>query len=175
MGCMYLLLAMCFAELSSIVAFAGGSFGYCRAALGPFWGFMVGASEMLQNFLFVTATVMTLSTTCTEFFDVSGNLEPLWMALAYAMIFGVHLRGGMLFWYTVMVSGGVTVLLIVMFCCGAMKTINVEKYALPDGMLFRGGAHQPVESLYFCAWFYIGLEIVPQTCEHVKDVSLRSV
>eukprot|EP01033_Poteriospumella_lacustris_P016793 gene16793-biopygen7552 len=117
---------MCFAELSSIVAFAGGSFGYCRAALGPFWGFMVGASEMLQNFMYVIATVMVFAHTCTMLFASTRLLEPLWMALAYAMIFGVHLRGGMLFWYTVMVSGGVTVLLIVMFCCGAMKTINVE-------------------------------------------------
>ena len=80
MGCMYLLLAMCFAELSSIVAFAGGSFGYCRAALGPFWGFMVGASEMLQNFMYVVATVMVFAHTCTMLFAVTRMLEPLWMA-----------------------------------------------------------------------------------------------
>eukprot|EP01033_Poteriospumella_lacustris_P002322 gene2322-biopygen1008 len=50
-GLMYVLLAVCFAELTSVVPFAGGSFGFCRAALGPFWGFMVGASEVLENIM----------------------------------------------------------------------------------------------------------------------------
>ena len=41
-GLLYVLLSVCLGELTSIVAFPGGSFGYCRCAFGPFFGYLVG-------------------------------------------------------------------------------------------------------------------------------------
>lgn len=170
---MYILLSMCFAELTSIVAFAGGSFGYCRASLGPFWGFMVGASEMLENFLYVIVTVMTIGAAFTEIFAIDRMYEPLWFLLIYGIITGVHLRGGSLLWYTVIVCGLATSLLIIIFCCSLMRTVDVEKYGMPNGKLFQSQSpHHFMEAMFFPTWFYIGIEILPQTCERVKDVSL---
>lgn len=168
---MYLLLSMCYAELTSVVAFAGGSFGYCRAALGPFWGFLVGASEMLENFLYVVVTVMTIGSACTEVFGTSRQWEPVWYLLTYGLLVGVHLRGGELLWYTVMLCGIVTVALILLFCVSETLTIDVSKYGLQNGRLFNDGATGFMEAIYFPSTFYIGLEILPQTCDRVKNVS----
>eukprot|EP01033_Poteriospumella_lacustris_P023355 gene23355-biopygen8238 len=168
-GIMYLLLSMCFAELTSVVAFAGGSFGYCRAALGPFWGFLVGASEMLENFLYVVVTVMTIGSACTEVFGTSRQWEPVWYLLTYGLLVGVHLRGGELLWYTVTVCGMITVALILLFCVSEAPTIDVSKYGMQDGRLFSDGATGFMEAIYFPTTFYIGLEILPQTCDRVKN------
>eukprot|EP01040_Poterioochromonas_malhamensis_P016107 gene16107-18196_t len=170
---MYLLLSMCYAELTSVVAFAGGSFGYCRAALGPFWGFLVGASEMLENFLYVVVTVMTIGSACTEVFGTSRQWEPVWYLLTYGLLVGVHLRGGELLWYTVMVCGSATVLSVSLFCAGEMEHVNVTKWAAVDGKLFSGTPQHFMEALFFPTWFYIGVEIMPQLCERVKDVNVN--
>lgn len=172
-GLMYVLLAMCFAELTSIVAFAGGSFGYCRAALGPFWGFMVGASEMFENFLYVVVTVMAIGSACTVVFGVDRMYEPIWYLISYGIITGVHLRGGLLFWHGVIVSGITTMILVFIYCAGGMKHVDIYKWGMPDGTLFKKSPYHFTEAVFFPTWFYIGLEIVPQTCERVKDVNIN--
>eukprot|EP01033_Poteriospumella_lacustris_P023346 gene23346-biopygen8088 len=172
-GTMYLLLSMCYAELTSVVAFAGGSFGYCRAALGPFWGFLVGASEMLENFLYVVVTVTTIGSACTEVFGTSRQWEPVWYLVTYGLLVGVHLRGGELLWYTVMVCGSATVLSVSLFCAGEMKFVNVTKWGVVDGKVFNGTPRHFMQALIFLTWFYIGVEIMPQLCERVKDVNVN--
>ena len=172
-GTMYLLLSFCFAELVSIVPFAGGSFGYCRASLGPFWGFMVGASEVLENVLKVVVTVILIGAAITAVFETKKKMEPFWHAIAYTVIYGVHLRGGALLWYTVIMCGFCTMVLILMFCVGNMKDMDIELWGRIQQSSFEGEGKDFLGTLYYPIWIYIGLEIVPQTCERVKNVSGR--
>lgn len=173
-GSMYMLLSMCFAELTSTVAFAGGSFGYCRCTLGPFVGYLVGATEVLENFLYVIVTVLAISTACTEGFGTDPNLEPLWIALVYLFMFVVHLRGGSFLWNFIMSCGFVTVLLVLIFCAGSMKVLDMPKYAVNERTpIFRDSPNHFMQAMYFSTWFYIGVEIVPQTCERVKNVNVN--
>ena len=168
---MYLLLSFCFAELVSIVPFAGGSFGYCRASLGPFWGFMVGASEVLENVLKVVVTVILIGAAISAVFETKKAMEPFWHAISYTVIYGVHLRGGALLWYTVIMSGFCTMVLILMFCVGNMKEMDIELWGRIQQSSFEGEGKDFLGTLYYPIWIYIGLEIVPQTCERVKNVS----
>ena len=170
-GTIYILLAMCFGELSSIVPFAGGSFGYCRASLGPFWGFMVGASEMLENLFFVSVSVLVTSKALTAVCETDDSLQPMWFFVLFTLIFGVHLRGGALFWYSIIACGLVSVVLIFLYCSVGMQEINVEKWGTKNGQLFMDSEFPFFATLYRCTFFYFGIEVVPQTCERVKNVS----
>lgn len=170
-GLMYVLLAICFAELTSIVPFAGGSFGFCRAALGPFWGFMVGASEVLENIMKVVVCVFLISASCTIVFKTKQHFMPLWMMMWYTLLFAVHLRGGSFFWNTIIILGVISIGTVLMFCIGNTKTIDIKLYGQIDNSKFSGDTEEFLGSLYLLIWVYIGLEIVPQTCERVKDVS----
>lgn len=168
-GLMYLLLSMCLAELTSTVTFVGGSFGYCRCSLGPFWGYLVGATEAFENFLVVIVTVFNIATACTVGFGTDHRYEPLWMAITYLIMCGVHLRGGALLWHSIMGSGVITMILVLIYCGGTMEHINMQKYAYAQGLFKRSPFHF-MQGMFYCAWFYIGVEIVPQTCKRIIDV-----
>lgn len=174
-GLMYVLLTLCFAELTSIVAFPGGSFGYCRASLGPFWGFMVGVTEMFDNFIVVMISALSVGSACTELFGTSRDIEPVWYLIFYLILYGVHLRGGILLWYFIITCGIFVTVLIAIYCCGLVSAIDVSKYCMPNGDTgdsFIGGSRGFMESLVFPVWFYLGVELVPQTCDRVKNVSI---
>lgn len=170
-GFMYFMLACCIAELTSIVPFAGGSFGFCRVALGPFWGFMVGASEVLENIMKVVVCVFLISISVTAVFETDPNLEPVWELVCYVLLYGIHLRGGALLWYSVIGLGLITVGTVLMFCIGNTKDIDIEMYGRIQASTFEGRGKEFIESFSLPIWVYIGLEIVPQTCERVKNVS----
>jgi ethanolamine permease len=171
-GLMYLLLSMCLAELTSTVTFVGGSFGYCRCSLGPFWGYLVGASEAFENFLVTIALVFNVSTACTAGFGTDRAYEPLWMAITYLIMCGIHLRGGALLWHSIMGTGAITVILILIYCGGTMEHINMEKYAYGQGLFKRSPFHF-MQGMFYSAWFYIGVEIVPQTCKRIINVNVN--
>lgn len=171
-GLMYVLLTLCFAELTSIVAFPGGSFGYCRASLGPFWGFMVGVTEMFDNFIVVMISALSVGSACTELFGTSRDIEPVWYLIFYLILYGVHLRGGILLWYFIITCGIFVMVLIAIYCFGLVSAIDVNKYCMPNGDSFIGGSRGFMESLVFPVWFYLGVELVPQTCDRVKNVSI---
>lgn len=170
-GFMYFMLACCVAELTSIVPFAGGSFGFCRVALGPFWGFMVGASEVLENIMKVVVCVFLIAISVTAVFETDPNLEPVWELVCYVLLYGIHLRGGALLWYSVIGLGLITVGTVLMFCIGNTKDIDIEMYGRIQASTFEGRGKEFIETFSLPIWVYIGLEIVPQTCERVKNVS----
>eukprot|EP01040_Poterioochromonas_malhamensis_P017031 gene17031-19483_t len=169
-GLMYVLLAICFAELTSVVPFSGGSFGFCRAALGPFWGFMVGASEVLENIMKVVVCVYLIASACTSVFKTKAHFTPCWILVCYVLLFAIHLRGGSFFCNTIIILGLISIGTVLMFCIGNTKDIDVELYGQIDNSTFDGHGEDFLSSLYLVIWVYIGLEIVPQTCERVKDV-----
>ena len=43
----FVCLCLCMAEMSSALPFSGGIFGFVRAALGPYMGFLVACSEFV--------------------------------------------------------------------------------------------------------------------------------
>lgn len=169
---MYVLLAVCFAELTSVVPFAGGSFGFCRAALGPFWGFMVGASEVLENIMKVVVCVFLIALSSSSIFETKESLQLVWIFLCYLSLFAIHLRGGAVFWAAVIILGLISIGTVLMFCIGNTKDIDVKLYGQIENSSFEGRGDEFLGSLYLLIWVYIGLEIVPQTCERVKNVRI---
>jgi uncharacterized integral membrane protein len=132
---------------------------------------MVGASEVLENVLKVVVTVILIGAAITAVFETKKKMEPFWHAISYTVIYGVHLRGGALLWYTVIMSGFCTMVLILMFCVGNMKEMDIELWGRIQQSSFEGEGKDFLGTLYYPIWIYIGLEIVPQTCERVKNVS----
>eukprot|EP01031_Cornospumella_fuschlensis_P035406 gene35406-42915_t len=53
----YVCLTFSLAEMTSILPFAGGSYGYVRCTLGPFIGFIVGCCETMEYVLYVATAV----------------------------------------------------------------------------------------------------------------------
>eukprot|EP01040_Poterioochromonas_malhamensis_P020033 gene20033-23829_t len=119
----------------------------------------------------VVVCVFLISISVTAVFETDPNLEPVWELVCYVLLYVIHLRGGTLLWYSVIGLGLITVGTVLMFCIGNTKDIDIEMYGRIQASTFEGRGKEFIESFTLPIWVYIGLEIVPQTCERVKNVN----
>jgi ethanolamine permease len=174
-GVLYICLMACYGELVATVPFSGGAFGYCRCALGPFWGFVVGASEVLQYFTFVASSVQFGSTAVTFALGASPDLEPIYYLIIYLVTFFVQLRGGNLLWNVVIVCSVVTIFPVILFLIGAFMKFDYNKYANAAPNMyesFPSGDGFMRSAFLGPSYFYIGIEMLPQVCNHVRDPNI---
>jgi ethanolamine permease len=172
LGVLYTCLMACYGELVATVPFSGGAFGYCRCALGPFWGFVIGASEVLQYFMFVAGSVQFGSTAVTFALGTSPDLEPIYYLIIYLVTFFVQLRGGNLLWNIVVVCSIVTIFPVILFLFGAFLNFDYNKYARAAPNMYNSFPNGDgfMRSAFFGpSYLYIGVEMLPQVCNHVRD------
>lgn len=172
LGVIYTCLMACYGELVATVPFSGGAFGYCRCALGPFWGFVVGASEILQYFMFVAGSVQFGSAAITFALGTSSDIEPIYYLIIYLVTFFVQLRGGNLLWNVVVVCSIVTIFPVILFLFGAFLNFDYNKYARANSNMYDSFPNFDgfMRSAFFGpSYLYIGVEMLPQVCNHVRD------
>lgn len=168
----YACLILCLAEMTSITNFAGGTYGYSRCSLGPVYGFVFGASEILQNNFFTVANVDSIANAISSGTNAPSSLEPLWVLGVYQLLLAIHLRGGPYFWYTMIPLAVYSLLLIALYLVSAMSmsddlyNIPLEQRERPN---YRGGGYGFMLGLVNAAWFYVGIECVIVTGSKISN------
>lgn len=168
----YACLILCLTEMTSITNFAGGTYGYSRCSLGPVYGFVFGASEILQNNFFTVANVDSIANAISSGSNAPSFLEPLWVLGIYLLLLAIHLRGGPYFWYTMIPLAIYSLLLIVIYLVTAMSmsehlyNIPLEQRERPN---FRGRGYGVMLGLVNAAWFYVGIECVIVTGSKISN------
>eukprot|EP00981_Chlorochromonas_danica_P003137 scaffold622_cov174-Ochromonas_danica.AAC.13 len=101
----YFCLTFCLAEMTSILPFAGGSFGYVRCSLGPRVGYNVGFCESVAYILFVAAALDNID----ELLRLGLNLPSdasFYIYIAFYLI-GIPIMcmgGPWIWWFSTIVS-----------------------------------------------------------------------
>jgi amino acid transporter len=172
MGILYVLLSLTFAEMSSAVPFAGGSFGYVRCTLGPFWGYLVGASELLENFVFVCACVRSMGISSTIAWEVQTNFDarPKTFPVFYTALFLVNSIGGTFYWRSVMFFGLYAIGIVMMFLIISYRDYDLNHYAFYKMDEFEGEPRLFLRRLHYLMGAYMGLQIMPLLSERIIDV-----
>lgn len=176
-GLLYTCLMACYGELIATVPFSGGAFGYCRCALGPFWGFVVGSSEVLQYFSFCISSTLSGSYALTYGFRTSPDFEPIYYIIIFVTTFLIHIRGGNLVWNAVIACSIITIFPVILFLIGAFSKYEYNKYSHREPAMynsFAGSDEFMTQALFSPTYFYIGIEMLPQVCNRVRnpDVTL---
>eukprot|EP01031_Cornospumella_fuschlensis_P025482 gene25482-30765_t len=165
----YVCLCMCIAEMTSFLAFAGGSYGYVRCALGPFTGYMVGFCESVEYIMYVAASVAVFGDVIPMMTGASHELAPIYWLIFYVIGFLTIVPGGQLFWQFSNYQAMLCLLLILMYCFGGMSEVNFEKY----DSYFIGGGKSFMEYYPIAAWFYVGVEAMTLSCEDIADAGKK--
>lgn len=173
MGILYLLLTLCLAEMASAISFSGGSFGYVRCTLGPFFGYLVGASEFLQNIVYVATCVIVAADALLLPLDISNTYRPLMCLLIYIIMIGMHSMPLKYYWRAIRFFAVFTMLVMFLYLFGAFPFMDFNKNALHNGKStgFDNNFYTFTQNFYYTNFFYIGIEIVPLSCDQVIEVS----
>jgi ethanolamine permease len=170
---LYFFLVFCMAEMTSIVAFAGGSYGFVRCSISPFLGFLIGCSEWVTNNFMVMNCVMSMGQTITYSFQTHMNWEPLWFFLFYIAVICWHLKGGRYFWYTMCFGGIATFIIILLFVIASltMDTSFFTKSSMTSSDAgFSKNAYGVFRMLIYPMWAFIGIETVTIAGAKISNV-----
>lgn len=165
-GSAYLCVALCAAEMASMLPFAGGAYGYVRCALGPTVGYMVGCSESIKYILFVASTVEDLAHVIDTLGNVSQHYHPLLWFIFYAFSLPLLIYGGRPFWQVCMALAAITAILLVIYCLEAIPYGNLARHAtgFSSGIMF-------LKHFAFSTWFFNGIDAVTLTCSDVQQAT----
>jgi ethanolamine permease len=170
----YAMLALCMAELSSALPFAGGAYGITRVTLGVLPGFLVGCFDSYQSIFNVIfknlamGVIITAASGTPTTPGIDAKWEPLWWFLIYVSYMAVHFVGGRWMWRVLRALTVGSVLLLLIFIFGSIKFANFEENAplfLPFGVegddrWFQGGIRLFLKTIPFPSWFFIGTESI---------------
>eukprot|EP01033_Poteriospumella_lacustris_P014980 gene14980-10718_t len=112
------------------------------------------------------------STAVTFALGTSPDLEPIYYLIIYLVTFFVQLRGGNLLWNIVVVCSIVTIFPVILFLFGAFLNFDYNKYARAAPNMYNSFPNGDgfMRSAFFGpSYLYIGVEMLPQVCNHVRD------
>lgn len=171
-GTAYIVLVLCLAEMTSALPFSGGCYGFVRVAVGPLWGFVVACCEVMQNLLYVTASVIPFGEMMSIAFDVDERYDPLWWLFFFVTACAIHIYGRKLFWRINLVMGLGSLLLILVFVFGSIHFEDFNENASPRSDRRHFSSYGFFKNMPFSTWFYIGVEMLPIAAIDALEVSL---
>jgi amino acid transporter len=164
-GTAYICLCLCNAEISSSLPFAGGAYGLARVIFGLFPGFLIGCCEAVEYIVYVAASVITLCDMIASITRSTEEIALLYILLFYISALFIHIKGGPLFWRSNTVLAILSLLLLLIFCLGALPWANLAANGPAESTSgssgsewFVGGFPMFVRAMPQAAWFYVGVE-----------------
>ena len=134
-GCTFVILTstgclmLCIAEMTSALPFSGGTYGVVRVTLGHLPGYLVGTCEALQNVLYVSLSVGTLSKYITLMTDYDEKFEPLYWVVFYLTIGIISSNHRTLFWRSMWMFGVFMCVMLLLYCTTTRaEDVNFAKY-----------------------------------------------
>jgi ethanolamine permease len=159
-GTGYICLACCMSEMSSTLPFSGGIYGFVRAFMGPFSGYVVSRYEIILNISYVSNLTLLLGSMPTYGGLSSKELEPVWWIFMYSFcvsmaIWGCNKRS---YWMFIKAIGGISLLLIVIYILGSFAFVDFDRYA--DGGESINGM-EFFEKVHHTAGMFRGIQYLP--------------
>lgn len=166
-GTGYITLCSSISELSGSLPFAGGAYGIALCTLGFLPAFLIGCFEALEY-------IMLAASATISFGDMLAALEPSldsYKLLVYAMLYGVSLAvniiGDTLFWRFNIALGSLSLLILLIYCFGAIPFADFRKNYQLNTMHRNSGFTAFVQVMPWTARFFMGIEAVDLACERV--------
>ncbi|KAF1327278.1 putative transporter, partial [Globisporangium splendens] len=163
----YLTLCCCTAEITGALAFAGGAYGLSRCTLGFFPGFFIGCCEALEYITYVATTTLFLADMIVKSVPSLHGYEPLiWLAF-YISALWIRIVGGRVFWRFNLVLGGISFVIVLLFCFGSLPFVNWEaSVARNSSAFFVDDFNGFMKALPIAAWFFVGVEALSLTSDN---------
>ena len=130
-GIAYVILVFCLAEISSAVAFSGGSYGLGRVVLGFYPGFLLGTLEMVEYAMMTSSSLTYISTMIMgrDFLDYNANCQPLvWLFILVVCMYLCVINRRRT-WNVGMLLAIYSLLLILVYCVFSLPNVSFLKYA----------------------------------------------
>jgi amino acid transporter len=158
--------------MNSAFPFSGGSYGFVRAIIGPFWGYFAGCCESIRSVFYLTASVMVFGEILSSVFHLSRDYEPVFWIIFYLTAFSINYFQKSLFWNVSVILGVICLLLLFLYVFASIPEMNFQRYSSSidyerDGGSFIQGV---LSNFVFVSWMFVGVESLPLANFYVQKV-----
>ncbi len=167
----YISLLLVLSEMTSAFPLSGGSYGFVRASIGPFFGYLDGCAEAMQSIAYVASSVIPLAQMVTLAIEKTADWEPAYWVVFFVTSIYINVAGGKLFWWFNRIIGMVSLLLIILYILAAIKFCDFSKFSEGSIKDYKFDGHAFIVQLPVAAWWYVGSESLPLACVDCSDVS----
>ena len=177
MGFAYVCLVSSLGELVSSTAFTGGAYGMARVVLGFYPGFIMAIFEFAEYSFYTAMSVVYISRFLVAEFGWSENYLPLICFVFYVIAGGIVIMGDRTFWTTSTVLGIMSVVIPIVYFCGAVgHTDFIENASLhrssPNSNVdnwFAGGLEGFMTVMPFTVFPFVGIESMALVTDLVEN------
>ena len=158
----------------------GGTYGFVRACIGPFFGYLVGCCEALEFMAYVVAAVIPFGEMLTLVFKTSKNFEPFYWFLFFSTSLGINIIGGKFFWMFVRIISVISLLLLLLYLFATFQFVDFNKFAVDNSNESEEESDYHFSGTLFmkyyplASWLYIGVEALPLVCVDARKVNASS-
>mmetsp|Transcript_25991 Transcript_25991/g.28363 ORF Transcript_25991/g.28363 Transcript_25991/m.28363 type:complete len:613 (-) Transcript_25991:559-2397(-) len=175
----FLCLSFCMAEMTSALPFSGGVYGFVRAFIHPWLGFLVASMELVLNLFYASQAVYSLAlipvSVIYQWDDGKGygdysqdeTITIILNALIiYVIIFLTSVIGGRVFWGFNMILGFLVLALMFIYMFGSLPNVDFNKYAVSNQ---RVSPHTIFAYLASSSGNYLGIQYLPLMSKDVEN------
>lgn len=173
----FLCMILCLAEMASTLPFSGGLYGFVRACLGPFWGYVIGILEIIQNILKMTFLSLSLGHIFGNLIDTSISISNLFsMGFLFLAILG-NMTNGKSYWYSQYCVSILVLIIVIAYIIISGTTSNIpDEIHLAQRAIFDNTSptqhfHSFMKAFPFASFFFIGIEMIPVCSNDTISVS----
>lgn len=180
---MYAGLSFCLAEMSAVMPFAGGAYGFSRAAFGPWGGAFAGLAESFEYLLTAAVIVFFTGSYLGAIAGTPDSWQPFWWFAAYAVFLGLNLLGAELALRVALVVTLLAVAVLMVFWFSAIPDVGFFRHALDiavdgqgqpvrlpggNGPWFPFGWSGTLNALPYGVWLFLAIEVLPLAAEEAR-------
>jgi len=171
----YLCLSFCMAEMSSALPFSGGVYGFVRAFIHPWLGFLVSFFELALNVMYVAGAVYALARVSVSLVfqeddeQIRDNEAPAIFTISiiiYVIINVICILGGKVFWGFNMILSFLVLALLFIYMFGSLPNVDFNKYAISDQVV---NTHTLFSYLAPASCSYLGIQYLPLLSKDVEN------
>ncbi len=153
-----------YAELACAIPRAGGVFVYASRGLGPAWGFLGGAAQIVEFVFAPPAIAAAIGAYFVTYFP--GTDAKVFAVAAYVLFSALNIWGvrqSAIFELVITILAVVELLIFAGVTAPHFQYSNLTRDSLPNGW---GGVFA---ALPFAIWFYLAIEGVANVAEEAKN------
>jgi len=174
---MYGCLCISMAELSALMPFTGGVYGFARAALGPWAGLMAGISQIIEYQLALSTIVVAIGMGLNSVIKAMAGitiLNPILWSVVIAVFLGLNSWDTKLFFRSAIILSIAPLMVLVAFWFLAIPHFDISYLLLnvshaDANRLLPNGLVGIAWALPFAVWFFLSIEVVTLAGEEAQN------
>jgi ethanolamine permease len=170
----FLCLILCSSEMTGLLPFSGGSYGFARVTLGPYIGFIIGCLDAFRCLVYVIRRTIYLGTIIAVAFPTTTDYTPIYWLVFFIPAIFIDSLGQRKFWGFVSVLAIFTLLFSVLYFLVAAPGMDFERYVLDNTTPnFSNSYRDFVLAMPAVARMYQGIATIPLSCEETKNAQVN--